>query len=295
MNEKDFNTTPEETQRRVSDKIKAKGRKIIEKKNKVLKRLVVEYVGVNDLKPNDYNPNRQSEHDFELLLKSMEEDGFTQPIVALQDGTIVDGEHRWRAARTLGYDQIPVVFTDMTPEQMRIATLRHNRARGSEDINLTADVIRDLQELGAIDWAMDSLMMSEVEMQRLLEDIAAPEDLAGDDFNDSWRPDEIAEEDLDRAKQGKTAAYEIKTHEDGTVHVSAMSKRAAQDIREREKIIQEAKTTEERNMKMRENKLFRLSLIFSGEEADLVKSVLGDEPAQRIVSLCRQQQERKAS
>jgi len=295
MSEQEFNTTPEETQRKVSEKIKARGRRLIEKKNKVLKRLEVVYVDIRKLKPNDYNPNRQNEHDFELLLKSMEEDGFTQPIVALKNGVIVDGEHRWRAAKVLGFDQIPVVYTDMTPEQMRIATLRHNRARGTEDINLTADVLRDLQELGALDWAMDSLMMSDVEMERLLEDIAAPEDLANEDFCDAWRPDEVAEDDLERAKKGSTEAYTLKENEDGTVHITAMSKKATEDVREREKIIREAKTTEERNMKMKETKLFRVSLIFSGEEADLVKSVLGSEPAQAIVKLCKEHQKRKAS
>lgn len=121
-----------------------------------LERLKIEYVSTDMLKPNTYNPNRQSAHDFELLLRSITEDGFTQPIITLPDLTIVDGEHRWRAARHLELKQVPIVKVDMTPEQMRIATLRHNRARGSEDITLAAEVLRDLRELGALDWATES-------------------------------------------------------------------------------------------------------------------------------------------
>jgi len=67
-------------------------------------------IPVNELQPNEYNPNRQSDHDFELLCRSITEDGFTQPILA-QSSTkiIIDGEHRWRAAKAIGMTTIPVV------------------------------------------------------------------------------------------------------------------------------------------------------------------------------------------
>ena len=64
------NTTPEATQQRVSEKVKKKGKRTVDKKNKSLETLNVEYVNVNDIYPNEWNPNRQSDHDFELLLKS---------------------------------------------------------------------------------------------------------------------------------------------------------------------------------------------------------------------------------
>ncbi|HUU30046.1 MAG TPA: hypothetical protein VM123_19755 [archaeon] len=74
-----------------------------------------------------------------------------------------------------------------------------------------------------------------------------------------------------------------------------MSKKAIEDVREREKIIKEAKSTEERNMKMKENKLFRLSLIFSGDEADLVNSVPSNETAQAAVRLCKDYKNKRVS
>src|SRR3990167_3334570 len=107
-----------------------KGKKEIEKKANMLKELRIEYVPVESIHPNEYNPNRQSEHDFELLQRSMKDDGFTQPIIVQKNpdgsssGIIVDGEHRWKAAKAIGYKEIPVVFVDMTVEQMRISTLR---------------------------------------------------------------------------------------------------------------------------------------------------------------------------
>lgn len=252
-------------------KAERKGRKAVEKTAKRLEQLTVEYVPIDAIHPNEYNPNRQSEHDFELLLRSMEEDGFTQPIVVQREGSvIVDGEHRWRAATKLGYTEIPVVFVDWTPEQVRIATLRHNRARGSEDYELTAQLMADLRELGALDWAQDSLMMDDLELQRMLEDVPAPEALMADEYTEPWQPAEASE-----AVEGANAA-------------SSMTAEALERIRESERKVQEARTEEERVKARRDADIFRISLVFAGEEAQVVKQALGDRPAERVLELCRE-------
>lgn len=278
-----YNTTPEATQKAVSEKILKKGKKAIEKKNNVLRELVIEYVPINSIKPNDYNPNRQSEHDFELLIKSMQEDGFTQPII-VQKSTkmIVDGEHRWRAAMVLGYKEIPVVFVNMTAEQMRIATLRHNRARGSEDLELSVQVLRDLQELGALEWAQDSLMLSDEEINKLLKDIPVPEALANEEYSQSWEPLDLSE-DID------ITANEV----DGATHGGKMkvaaSHKAMETIKERQSLIEKAKTEEEKELAKKFTKLYRLNLIFANEEAEIIEKVLGDEPAVKLIELCKKE------
>jgi len=281
-----YNTTPEATQKAVSAKIIKKGKKEIEKKNVSLKELRIEYVPINSIKPNDYNPNRQSEHDFELLIKSMEEDGFTQPII-VQKSTkmIVDGEHRWRAATVLGYTEIPVVFVEMTPEQMRIATLRHNRARGSEDLELSVQVLRDLQELGALEWAQDSLMLSDEEINRLLDDIPVPEALANDDYSPSWEPSEIYDED----DYTDTNSRQINGTTHGGEMITAASLKAVETIKERQALIQSAKNEEERQMAKQQTKLYRISLIFANEEAEIIEKVLGAKPALKLLELCKKE------
>ena len=85
----------------------------VAKQYKTLETLQIQYVSPTDVKPNSYNPNRQSDRDFELLLKSMKEDGFTQPVIVQKSTSeIVDGEHRWRASQALNMSKIPVVFVD---------------------------------------------------------------------------------------------------------------------------------------------------------------------------------------
>ena len=269
---------------------KPKGSAEVDKKSNALEKLVVEYVPVGDLKPNDYNPNRQSDHDFELLLRSMREDGFTQPVVALKaTKIIVDGEHRWRAGQALGYTEIPVVYVDMTPEQARIATLRHNRARGSEDVELAASVLRDLVQLGATEWAQESLMLSDEEMERLLEDIPAPEALASDEFSQAWIPSDVDDEtgatdDISEAPQ--TVSSVVTAAPGGGTQMQAMSVQAIEAARERERQLALAKTAEERQKIQQEaQQFFRLMLLFQGEEAVLVRGVLGDQAAEKLLNI----------
>ena len=288
MSEHEGNTTPAETQEKVSEKIKKKGRKEVAKKNKVLESLDIQYINVNDIHPNEWNPNRQSEHDFELLLKSMREDGFTQPVVAIKTDEglikIVDGEHRWRAAHTLGFEDIPVVITPMTEEQAKIATLRHNRARGSEDVDLTAELLRDLEKLGALDWAQDSLMMDDTEIQKMLEDIPAPEALAADEYTEAWEPGEMSGAQEDAG----TATREIQGA--SGVTVAAASIASIERQRERERQIAEAKTAEERQALKKDNDIFRLYLTFTGDEATLVKQILGEQAAEKLIEMCKREE-----
>lgn len=294
-----------------------KGKAKVEKAAKQLERLAVEYVSAARLKPNDYNPNRQSAHDFRLLFRSMAEDGFTQPIIAHKSGVIVDGEHRWTCGIVLAYIkanklypaggtidqtaddviedcrnrrleclealgdscQIPAVFVDMPLAQMKIATLRHNRARGSEDVELGAEVLRDLQRLGALDWAIDSLDLSMADVDLLMQDIGAPEALAGAEFSEGWAP----------SGEGVVAEGGEKVAGDGiTTNVSA-TREAVEAMRKQEQAISIARTEEERQFARKELTVYRVSVIFSGDEADVVRGVLGDQPAQTVLALCQRE------
>lgn len=276
------NATSIATQAAVSERrrlrsIQNKTARAVAKKTEALKVLKIEYLKPESISANPYNPNRQTEHDFELLCTSIEEDGFTQPVVAVRmtdehvadpklsmfnvgDVVIVDGEHRWRAAQTIGIAEIPVVITPFTPTQMRVATLRHNRARGSEDMGLAADVLRDLQQLGAIEHAKDSLMLSDEEINRLLEEASAADKLAGASTGEAT--------DVGQSTASTTAA-------------------AVEAQRTMEAKLQQAKSDEEKAMIRKDSDVLRLQFILTGVEAAAVRAVLGAKPAQNLVAICR--------
>lgn len=245
----------------------------------------VELVDITSIKPNKYNPNRQSDHDFELLERSILEDGFTQPILVNRDSReIVDGEHRWRKAKELGFGEVPVAWTDMTPEQMRVATLRHNRARGSEDLGMTAELLRDLEKLGALGQAQESLMLSDVEIQRMIQDVPAPEALAGEEFSAGWEPESAFRGSEKEAVEAGRATDWV--DDDHGTKSSAMTPAAQDQLRDREKAISAAKTAEERQSVARDMETQRVSFSYTEEEVRVIRAALGESPAARLLEIC---------
>lgn len=294
---KTFNTTPAETEKTVATR-KRKAKKAIDKKFSSIARIQIEYIPQDQLVPNDYNPNRQSDEEFAMLCGSMVDDGFTQPIVIrseANDGchTIIDGEHRWRAARVLysgdfdgvkrpDFWEIPVVKMEVEQVQAMLSTLRHNKARGSHDIELDVEVFRMAEELGVLDIMTDGLGIDDDEMQKMLDDIEPPESLASDEFGEAWVPETTGELDNRMAEDGTGESVE------GDVQTMAATPGGIDALRGREKRIAEAKTKEEKEMARKSSDVFRLHLVFGGDEAETVKKVLGGRPADRILEMCRE-------
>jgi len=159
----------------------------------------------------------------------------------------------------------------MTDAQMRIATLRHNRARGSEDMELTAAVFRDLEKLGALDYAIDSLQMDEVEIQKMLEEATAPGDLGNaPSFNASWEVNTAMV-----PKSNPSDNFEV-----------GMTQKAVAEQRRIQMETEQAKTAEERQMVQKGSELVRIMLVFQGDEANLVKEVLGKNQAEKLLEMC---------
>ncbi|GAA4626935.1 ParB/RepB/Spo0J family partition protein [Actinoallomurus vinaceus] len=117
----------------------------------------VQWVDREDLSANDWNPNKQAPPEHRLLKTSILENGWTQPIVVRQQPSgleIVDGFHRWTvsadgAIAALTGGPVPIVTLPPTdPVLARLATVRHNRARGTHHVLGMADIVADLLGLG---------------------------------------------------------------------------------------------------------------------------------------------------
>jgi ParB-like chromosome segregation protein Spo0J len=122
----------------------------------------VQWVPLTKVGANDYNPNAVAHHEMKLLHTSIEQDGFTQPIVCIYDSVqdryvIVDGFHRWTvarnypeiAARTHGY--VPVVVLDKPLADRIASTVRHNRARGKHSVQGMGSLVFQLLGQGESD------------------------------------------------------------------------------------------------------------------------------------------------
>ena len=82
---------------------------------------------LSDIRPYPGNP-RVNDGAVEAVAASIREFGFQQPIVCDADGTIIAGHTRYKAARALGMETVPVVYAaDLTPEQCAAYRLADNR------------------------------------------------------------------------------------------------------------------------------------------------------------------------
>jgi ParB-like chromosome segregation protein Spo0J len=141
----------------------------------------VQWVRVATLHANDYNPNNVAPAELELLIVSIVEDGFTQPIVCLPDRTIVDGYHRFLVATDprihARYEgMVPIVIVDVDPVHRRMSTIRHNRARGVHGVVPMADIVRAMLAEGVTKQdLMRGLGMEDEEVARLADRAGMPQ------------------------------------------------------------------------------------------------------------------------
>lgn len=161
-------------------------------------------VPIEKIVPNTYNPNNVAPPEMKLLYDSIKADGYTMPIVCYYDQAedmyiIVDGFHRYRIM--LEYRDIyerengmlPVSVINKTIDQRMASTIRHNRARGSHDVDLMSNIVKELHDLGRSDaWITKHLGMDKDEILRLKQITGLAALFKDVQFGKAWQP---AEED----------------------------------------------------------------------------------------------------
>lgn len=115
----------------------------------------LQWVDRSKLHANDYNPNKVSEENLQLLVQSILTNGWTLPIVVRPDYTIIDGFHRWTVSgrepllSKLG-GKVPVVIVNHDSEADDIyGTITHNRARGTHLLEPMKAIVKRLLDEGA--------------------------------------------------------------------------------------------------------------------------------------------------
>lgn len=156
-------------------------------------------VPIEKIEPNSYNPNAVAPPEMKLLYESIRVDGYTMPVVCYFDQEkdkyiIVDGFHRYRVMldhRDI-YDRekglLPVTVIDKHLDERMASTIRHNRARGSHNVDLMSNIIRELYDLGRSDeWISKHLGMDADEILRLKQITGLAELFRDVEFGQAWR------------------------------------------------------------------------------------------------------------
>jgi ParB-like chromosome segregation protein Spo0J len=176
----------------------------------------VRAIPMDKLRANSYNPNAVAPPEMKLLEKSIWEDGFTMPIVCYylpqEDAyEIVDGYHRYTVMKTSKriFDRenglIPVVVIDKDISNRIASTIRHNRARGSHDIELMSNIVSELVQSGMSDaWIMRNIGMDADELLRLKQITGIAALFKDREFSQAWQ-EELGEEIQSMGGRGITS------------------------------------------------------------------------------------------
>lgn len=155
--------------------------------------LKVKMVPTTKVVSNDYNPNYVAVPEMQLLIKSIETDGFTQPIVTFFDNEtdryiVVDGFHRYCILKNhFKCKEIPVVVIERDIKERMASTIRHNRARGKHRVDLMAVLVEKMSALGCDGLEIaENLGMEAEEVLRLKQQQGIAEHHSYRGYSRSW-------------------------------------------------------------------------------------------------------------
>ena len=138
-----------------------------------------------DVVANPWNPNRMTDHMFRSVVHGLQTDGWVASQALLVWGTdekgrtrnmIIDGEHRWRAAREAGFAQGPMVLLDgVTEAEAKALTVKLNQKRGDWDEAGLGALLRELAATAPPDLDMTlELGIGEEDLMKLLAEPPTP-------------------------------------------------------------------------------------------------------------------------
>lgn len=161
--------------------------------------LNIQLVKVDEVEGNDYNPNKVAPPEMTLLNLSIKKDGFTMPVVVADQDKIktpfvvVDGFHRRTVAKQNkdvyeslhGY--LPVSKLNKTIEERITSTVRHNMARGTHQVELSAKLVAMLKKHNWTNSRIGiELGMDADEVLRLKQITGLAELFKDKEFSNSW-------------------------------------------------------------------------------------------------------------
>lgn len=147
---------------------------------------------------NTYNPNHVAKDKMKLLETSIKENGFCFGIVAildpeLQKFVIIDGDHRNQISgeQWLNFSYVPLVIRDHPMEKRLAATVQFNKARGVHKIDLNAELVKRMVELGMADIDIcKQLGIDSDELLRMKRNVKIADIYKDMQFSKSWEVDD---------------------------------------------------------------------------------------------------------
>jgi len=155
---------------------------------------VGEFVRIDKLHPHHKNP-RNNDHAVDSIANSIKRFGFTSPIIANKDQTILAGHTRYKAAKKIGLQTVPVVYVDLSPVDAELLMIADNKLGEKADWNTDqlSDLLTGLKEQGE---DLDVLGFEDHELDELLGDLGDDDPFGDGEPQEAIEPP-LVESDLD--------------------------------------------------------------------------------------------------
>ena len=143
----------------------------------------VEAKSIDEIKPYENNP-RDNDDAVDAVANSIKEFGWQQPIVVDNEGVIIAGHTRYKAAKKLGLKHVPAVVADnLTPDQVKAYRLADNKTAelADWDMDLLNDELDQIHNIDMSDFGFDELDDDQIDTEPKVDD---NEELSLDDFSD---------------------------------------------------------------------------------------------------------------
>src|SRR5262245_38182706 len=144
----------------------------------VASRLAVTYRAISDLIPDPRNARTHPKRQIDQLKASIQEFGFTNPILVDPDGHIIAGHGRLQAARAMGFADVPtIILSGLSEVQKRALRIADNKIALNAGWDLEI-LQQELGELASIDVDIDPTLtgFSSGEIDVILSSAADPDD-----------------------------------------------------------------------------------------------------------------------
>ncbi len=109
-------------------------------------------VPIDKIVVNPFNPNVMPKATFEKMKQTIKEKGLFGSIICLKHGEdrymILDGEHRTKACRELGYTNLTVECSvdEMDTKEIQFWTIYFNNTRGKDDVEKRSKILEALSQ-----------------------------------------------------------------------------------------------------------------------------------------------------
>ena len=127
-----------------------------------------EFVDVNDLVPFKRNPKKHEVEDINLIIKSVERNGWGDPLlVCPETKEILSGNGRLMAAKKMGLDKVPVVYAPegLTEKQKADLVIASNKLVEVSGYNDNLQILIDMFELNPEDFGMQAIENAVAELE----------------------------------------------------------------------------------------------------------------------------------